>query len=46
MSSKKFKVYIGDNYNHIDNPGYVFGEYDSFEDAVKECKDRVDASIS
>lgn len=46
MSDKKFKVYIGDNYNHVDNPGYISGEYNSFEDAVKACKKDVDSSLN
>lgn len=42
-NSPKFTVYVDDNYHYQDETErYKLGEFDSYEDAVIECKKIVD----
>lgn len=46
-SPTKFTVYVDDNYHYQDeSERYKLGEFDSYDEAVKECKKIVDEFLS
>ena len=42
----KFEVFVDDNYHyHDESARYKHGEFDTYEEAVKACKEIVDADL-